>query len=48
MGTLTRVASPEPERPDGWDLADAEAEGWSTPAALDWLRNRITEARNAA
>jgi hypothetical protein len=48
VSAITRVADPEPERPDGWDLADAEAEGWSTPAALDWLRNRITEARNAA
>lgn len=27
-------------RPDGWDLADAEADGWDGDKVLDWMRQR--------
>jgi len=47
-GALTRVGHPEPTRPDGWDLADAEAEGWGTAETVTWLRSRLMEARDAA
>jgi hypothetical protein len=48
VGALTRVVDPEPTRLDGWDLADAEAEGWGTAETLTWLRSRMMEARHAA
>jgi hypothetical protein len=47
-GALTRVADPESTRPDGWDLADAEAEGWGTAETVTWLRSRLMEVRDAA
>ena len=40
VGALTRIIEPEPTRPDGWDLADAEAEGWSTADARAWLKSK--------
>src|SRR5262249_817657 len=40
-GAATRLADPEPTRPDGWDIADAEAEGWKTAQAVDWLKSRL-------
>ena len=48
VGALPRIVDPEPARPDGWDLADAEAEGWSTAHALAWLKSRLLEVRDAA
>jgi hypothetical protein len=27
--------------PEGWDLADGEAEGWDTAQALAWVRKRL-------
>src|SRR5204863_3111104 len=48
VGAMTRLADPGATCPDGWDLADAEAEGWNTPTALDWLKSRVAEARHAA
>jgi hypothetical protein len=47
-GALTRVVDPEPERVEGWDLADAEAEGWGTAGVMVWLKGRLTEVRDAA
>ena len=48
VGALTRIVDPGSERSDGWDLADAEAEGWGTADALAWLKNRLMEVRDAA
>jgi hypothetical protein len=48
VGALTRVVEPEATRPDGWDLADAEAEGWGTADAVAWLKSRLVEVRDAA
>ena len=47
-GALTRIIEPEPTRPDGWDLADAEAEGWGAADALAWLKSQLLEVRDAA
>jgi hypothetical protein len=48
VGALTRAVYPEAIRPDGWDLADAEAEGWGTADAVAWLKSRLVEVRDAA
>jgi putative DNA primase/helicase len=48
VGALTRIVEPEPTRPDGWDLADAEAEGWGAADTMAWLKSRLAEARDAA
>ena len=48
VGALTRIVDPEPTRPDGWDLADAEAAGWGTADTMAWLRGRLAEVRHAA
>ena len=48
VGALTRVVDPEATRPDGWDLADAEAEGWGAAEAIGWLKSRLVEVRDAA
>ena len=48
VGALTRVVDPEATRPDGWDLADAEAEGWGAAEAIGWLKSWLVEVRDAA
>lgn len=48
IGAVARIVEPEPGRPDGWDLADAEAEGWGTDRAIAWIRGRLLEVRDAA
>jgi hypothetical protein len=47
VGAIPRIAEPEPSRPEGWDLADAEADGWNKTQALSWLMSRIAEVRDA-
>jgi putative DNA primase/helicase len=48
IGAVARVVEPEPTLPEGWDLADAEAEGWDTRRVLAWIRDRLIEVRHAA
>jgi hypothetical protein len=48
VGGAAGAVEPETERPDGWDLADAEAEGWNSDQAMTWLRTRLLEASHAA
>jgi hypothetical protein len=48
VNAIARMADPEQGLPDGWDLADAEAEGWNEATALDWLKSRIGDTRHAA
>lgn len=38
-----RIACPPAGKPDGWDAADAEADGWTPDQALEWLRGAIRE-----
>ena len=47
VGAETRIVEPEPWRAEGWDIADAEAEGWSPANAMAWLKDRL-EVRDAA
>jgi hypothetical protein len=47
LGAMPRLVEPETALPAGWDLADAEAEGWDTVRALAWFRIRLG-ARHAA
>jgi hypothetical protein len=48
VGAMARLVDPESTLPDGWDLADAEAEGWDAAQALAWLKSRMAEVRDAA
>jgi putative DNA primase/helicase len=47
LGAIPRLIQLDPDLSEGWDLADAEAEGWDRPQALAWLRNGLG-ACNAA
>lgn len=33
-----KIVRPESERPKGWDVADAEKEGWDKKSTIEWLR----------
>jgi len=35
-----KVIEPDPAQPKGWDIADAEAEGWTGRQCLEWARPR--------
>ena len=42
LGAVHRLCNwPEATLPEGWDLADGEAEGWDTAQALAWVRKRL-------
>jgi hypothetical protein len=47
IAATVRRVEPETTLPEGWDLADGEAEGWDTAQTLAWLRRRL-RARHAA
>jgi hypothetical protein len=47
IGAVAQLIEPDPTLPEGWDLADAEAEGWDAAQALSWIGNRLGE-RHAA
>jgi hypothetical protein len=48
VGAVADVVEPETERPDSWDLADAEADGWNSDQAIAWIKNRLAEVCRAA
>ena len=48
VGAMTRLVEPGLTLSAGWDLADAEAEGWDTAQAIAWIKDRLTETRHAA
>jgi putative DNA primase/helicase len=37
-----KIVKPEPDRPKGWDLADAVAEGWTPEQAMNWAKLHAT------
>ena len=37
-GGECRMVTPSPDWPQGWDLADAEAEGWTMQAVVDYMK----------
>jgi hypothetical protein len=41
IAARVRLVEPEATLPEGWDLADGEAEGWDTAQALAWVRRRL-------
>jgi hypothetical protein len=41
IAARVRLVEPEATLPEGWDLADGEAEGWDTAQALAWVRKRL-------
>ena len=43
-GGVVRVVEPPPNVKDGWDLADAEVEGWDTERVVKWIRENMREA----
>jgi hypothetical protein len=43
-----RRIEPPASLPDGWDLADAERDGWDTARALAWIKANLLEPRHAA
>lgn len=40
-----RVVDPPADVADGWDLADAERDGWTADDVLGWIRKHVREAR---
>ncbi|MFM2090732.1 MAG: hypothetical protein RLZZ127_1221, partial [Planctomycetota bacterium] len=38
-----RIVVPPEERPDGWDLQDAEDEGWTQEGTLAWMRGHLVD-----
>lgn len=38
-----RIVRPSPDWPKGWDLADAEAEGWTTQQVKDYIKANLVE-----
>lgn len=40
-----RVVDPPPNVPEGWDLADAEAEMWTGQQVADYIRHNLREPR---
>jgi hypothetical protein len=47
-GAGARRVEPPAGLPDGWDLADALADGWTGSQALRWLTAHLREAADAA
>ncbi len=43
-----QIVQPDKSWPKGWDLADAEAQGWDTARVLDYLEKHVIEATPAA
>jgi putative DNA primase/helicase len=42
LGCRTTIAEPPVEVPQGWDLADAEAEGWTGQRIIELLKTALT------
>lgn len=40
-----RIVNPPHEKPDGWDLADAEQEGWTNEQTTEWIAQHLHAAR---
>lgn len=38
-----RVVMPPADQPEGWDLADAEQQGWTGQQVIDWIRGNLAE-----
>lgn len=38
-----RIVVPPADLPDGWDLADAEEEGWTQEGTLAWMRGHLVD-----
>lgn len=43
LGCKVRLVNVQGEMPSGWDIADAEVQGWDRDATLKWLEGRIRE-----
>ena len=43
-GAAIRIIEPPSNVKDGWDLADAEAEGWNAEQAIEWIRENMRQA----
>ena len=43
IGCQVKIADPEADRPKGWDLADALADGWTQEQAKEWIRARVPQ-----
>jgi hypothetical protein len=48
IGAKGRRVEPASSLPDGWHLADAEAEGWDTARTLAWIKANLVGAAHAA
>jgi hypothetical protein len=49
VGATAQRVEPPLDLPDGWDLADAEKDGWADEQALAWIKaNLLEEARYVA
>ncbi len=48
IGAAVRRVEPPAGLPEGWDLADAAAEGWDTARTTAWLKANLVEARHVA
>ncbi len=44
VGATVRVVEPPPNVKDGWDLADAELDGWDIERVVKWIRENMREA----
>jgi putative DNA primase/helicase len=40
-GSKVKIADPEKGLPDGWNLDDAERDGWTKEETIDWVRARV-------
>lgn len=43
LGCTVKMADPDDDKPSGWDLADALADGWTQPEAIAWVRGRSVD-----
>lgn len=43
LGCKVRLVNVQGETPSGWDIADAEVQGWSREVTLKWLEGRIRD-----
>jgi hypothetical protein len=48
IGVDALRVEPPGDLPSGWDLADAQAQGWDTARTTEWIRANLIGARNAA
>jgi hypothetical protein len=48
VGANARCVDPPTNLPDGWDLADAEADGWDTSRTLAWINVNLAKLSDVA